>query len=181
MIIFSMFFFIILAMIHTDCIKDSNRNSLKQSISLCLYYLIVSVYASCCTWFSLLWQPIFWLYLETREVKYHYRRETVYVFIQISHEGTADLLTWDITMASQAISTGWCLVIVIFYKKIQAVLIDVLALPLRDANQIYGSIESLKLLVLRNRSFLQDKLAEARSFFSNRDHHIGTALDGACK
>ena len=41
MIIFGMFFFIF-AMIHTDCIEGSNRNSLKQSILLCLCTLSYS-------------------------------------------------------------------------------------------------------------------------------------------
>ena len=170
-------------MIHTDCIEGSNRNSLKQSILLCLCTLFYSfsytlyvVYGSfCCD--SLLsdyiWRPEK-SNITTEEKQFMClfnsasRRQQIYW-----HEIPPGLLKVSVQDGDTYRN--------LFIKKIQAVLIDVLALPLRAANQIYGSIESLKLLVLRNRSFLQDKLAEARSFFPNWDHHIGTALDGACK
>ena len=181
MIIFIMFFFIF-AMIHTDCIEGSNRNSLKQSILLCLCTLSYS--------FSLRFMlyTVFFALTAYCLIVFGDQRSQISLKKRNSLRDYSNQPQEDSRFIDMRYHNGFSshqnrIVLRncnLFYKKIHAVLIDVLALPLRDANQIYGSIERLKLLVLRNRSFLQDKLVEARSFFPNRDHHIGTALDGAC-
>ena len=172
-------------MIHTDCIKGSNRNSLKQSILLCLCtlsysfslrFMLYTVFIALTAYFLIVFGD------QRSQISLKKRNS----LRDYSNQPQGDSRFINMRYHNGFSSHQYRMVLRncnLFIKRFKLFLSTCWLSFSGTLIRSYWSIESWKLflLVLRNRSFLQDKLAEARSFFPNRDHHIGTALDGACK